>query len=336
MTVLTTPSAIRSEVKSVTMLRGLASTMVFGFHLFNLSSGYLGTESLWKLTYYGKFGVQFFFVISGFVINYSMLNAHYKLKDFPRFLMKRIIRIEPPYLIVVAMNLIFLLIRLKSGLARGAPYIPTWDQVLLHLGYLIPFSHYTWFSIVFWTLAIEFQFYLLFSLLFTPFVSTRLFRWLATAAFVALFFLSHSESHFFYWSPVFLLGINLALFKKEKIGQYELWSFAIMFLAIIFFKLGLVIFVFALLPFLTILFEPELRITILQFLGKISYSLYLLHTLIAFFIINLGIRFANQFYQRIIFGILAVGLTIWGSWLLYRFVERPCQKWASSIKYKSR
>ncbi len=163
------------------MLRGLASTMVFGFHLFNLSNGYLGTESLWRLTYYGKFGVQFFFVISGFVITYSMLNAHYKLKDFPRFLMKRIIRIEPPYLIVLALTVIFLWIRVKSGLGRGELYIPSWDQVLLHLGYLIPFSNYTWLSIVFWTLAIEFQFYLLFSLLFTPFVSNRIFRWLATA-----------------------------------------------------------------------------------------------------------------------------------------------------------
>ena len=152
---------------------------------------------------------------------------------------------------------------------------------------------------------------------------------------ITLFFLSHSEAHFFYWSPVFLLGINLALFKKEKIGAYELWTFAIIFLALILFKLGLVIFVFALVPFLIILFEPDLRVAILQFLGKISYSLYLLHTLIAFFIINLGIRYGDQFYQKVIFGALAIALTIWGSWLLYRFVEKPCQKWASSIKYKS-
>ena len=116
------------------MLRGLASTMVFGFHLFNLSNGYLGTDLLWRLTYYGKFGVQFFFVISGFVITYSMLNAQYKLKDFPRFLMKRIIRIEPPYLIVLALTVVFLWIRVKTGLGRGELYIPTWDQVLLAPG----------------------------------------------------------------------------------------------------------------------------------------------------------------------------------------------------------
>jgi peptidoglycan/LPS O-acetylase OafA/YrhL len=317
------------------MLRGLASSFVFIFHLFNLSNGYLGNESVWDITYYGKFGVQFFFVISGFVITYSMINAGYRTKDFFTFLGKRIIRIEPPYLIVLALTVIFLWVRVRSGIGRGDLTIPSWQQVVLHVGYLIPFTHYSWLSIVFWTLAIEFQFYLLFSLLINSFTKSPVFRWVSTAALIALFFLSQSEFHFFYWAPVFLLGINLALFKNKKIAATELGTIAALMIALVYYKLGLVICLFALVPFLIIFFDPHIKLLVLQFLGRISYSLYLLHTLVAFAIINIGIRVGNNLYQRIVFGFLALSCTLIASWLLYRFVEKPCQRLATSIRYKS-
>jgi peptidoglycan/LPS O-acetylase OafA/YrhL len=316
------------------MLRGLASSFVFIFHLFNLSNGYLGNESVWHITYYGKFGVQFFFVISGFVITYSMINAGYRTKDFFTFLGKRIIRIEPPYLIVLALTVIFLWIRVRSGIGRGDLTIPSWQQVALHVGYLIPFTHYSWLSIVFWTLAIEFQFYLLFSVLITSFTKYPVIRWISTAVLIVLFFLSQSESHFFYWAPVFLLGINLALFKKKKIVATELGTIAALMIALVYYKLGLVICLFALVPFLVIFFDPYIKLMILQFLGRISYSLYLLHTLVAIAIINLGIRLGSSIYLRISFGLLAILCTISASYLLYRFVERPCQAIATSIKYR--
>jgi len=327
--------AIRSEIKVVTMLRGLASSFVFLFHLINVSNGYVGNEMMRSIAFYGQFGVQFFFVISGFVITYSMINSGFRTKNYFTFLKKRVVRIEPPYLLVLILTVIFIWIRVKSGLGHGDLPMPGWKQIVLHIGYLIPFSSYDWLSIVFWTLAIEFQFYLFFPLIFVIFVRREIFRWITSACLVVFFFLSHSRAHFFYWSPVFLLGINLALYKKNKIGSTELWIIFGLLNIFIFYKLGITIGIFSIIPFLLILFEPGLKISILNFLGRISYSLYLLHTLVAFAIINLGIRYETHGLQKIFFIILAVSLTLFSSYLLYFYVEKPCQKWASAIRYKS-
>lgn len=323
----------KSEIAIISNLRGFAALSVFLFHVFCVSNGYVSNKMLNQVFYYGKFGVQFFFVISGFVITYSMLKGKYHVKNYFTFLKKRLIRIEPPYLVIVLFTLSFLYLRNKSGLANGISEMPDFMQILLHIGYLIPFSEYEWLSIVFWTLAIEFQFYLIFSLLFPLFTSNQWIRWGVQFLFIVLFGYSNSEAFFFYWAPVFLLGINLALYKDEKIKKCELILISILFSALIFYKLDWEMFLFSVVPFLLILWEPSYKSNVWDFFGKISYSLYLSHTLIAFAIINIGIRFTQHLYQKFIFVSLAIGFSIFFSYLLYYFVEKPFKIMASSIKY---
>jgi peptidoglycan/LPS O-acetylase OafA/YrhL len=43
----------------------------------------------------GFLGVEVFFVISGFIVPYSMVRANYGLSLWPRFMAKRLIRLEP-------------------------------------------------------------------------------------------------------------------------------------------------------------------------------------------------------------------------------------------------
>jgi peptidoglycan/LPS O-acetylase OafA/YrhL len=317
------------------MLRGLASSFVFFYHVMNISGDYIGNELLSSIAYYGKFGIQFFFVISGFVICFSMINSRFQTKDYFTFLKKRIVRIEPPYLLVLLLTVIYIWVRAKTGLGHGDLPMPDWKQVLLHIGYLIPFSSYGWLNVVFWTLAIEFQFYLFFPLIFEFFIRYKSVRWTLTACLVAIFFISQSVAFFIYWSPVFLLGINLALYKKNKISLTELWVLFALLSAFIFYKLGLTIAIFTDIPFLLILFEPALKVRVLNFLGRISYSVYLLHTLVAFAFINYAISHSIRGFKGIILFSLAISLTLLSSWLLYHFVEKPCQKWASAIRYKS-
>ncbi|MHA4808312.1 acyltransferase family protein [Flavitalea flava] len=326
---------VAGQVGIITVLRGLAATSVFLFHLVCLSKGYISGKYLTAFFGYGKYGVQFFFVISGFVIPYSMMKAGYQPGNFLQFLKKRIIRIEPPYLCMVALQIIFLLVRSKSGIAKGPSELPTWEQVALHIGYLIPFSHYNWLNIVFWTLAIEFQFYLIFSLIYPLFLKNRWWRWSLSILLIGLYFYSKEESHFFYWSPIFLLGINLALVKMKKINAPEYWLVTSLLFSVVFYKLGWITGLFALTAVLAIYLEPVIRSRVLDFLGNISYSLYLSHTLIAFAIINLGIRFTKNMYQKIFFISFAIAGTLLFSYLLYYFVERPAKKWASAIRYRS-
>ena len=89
-----------TRVAVVNALRGLAALWVAWYHV----TGLLQPESslLATLGRYGFMGVQVFFVVSGFVIPYALHRAHYELPQFPRFLAKRLLRLHPPYLAVVA------------------------------------------------------------------------------------------------------------------------------------------------------------------------------------------------------------------------------------------
>ena len=324
-----------AEIAIVSNLRGFAAMAVFLFHLVCVTNGYISDRILYRIFSYGKYGVQFFFVISGFVITYSMLKGSYTIRDFFTFLKKRIIRIEPPYLVIVFLTVIFLIVRNKSGLGNGNNVLPGITQILLHIGYLIPFSKYDWVSIVFWTLAIEFQFYLLFSLLFQWYVNNKWLRWALEIVLLGLFFTSASEAFFFHWSPVFLLGINLALYKMKITKAPELGITSLLMAAVIFYKTGWEVFIFSAIPFILIYLEPQIKSRLWNFFGKISYSLYLCHTLVAFAIINVAIRVTHHLYQKIFFIALAFGVTIFCSYLLYYFVEKPFKRIASSIKYSN-
>jgi peptidoglycan/LPS O-acetylase OafA/YrhL len=111
-----------------------------------------------KVLHYGQQGVAVFFVISGFIIPYSLWNSNYERKNFFKYIFKRLVRIDPPYLMVLLICLLF-----------GSIYnLYQFDflKVIFHLAYLIPFSNYDWYQSVFWTLGLEFQFYILIGLLF--------------------------------------------------------------------------------------------------------------------------------------------------------------------------
>lgn len=323
-----------NEITIVTKLRGFASMCVFLFHLVCVTNGYIPGDWLHRIFDYGKYGVQCFFVISGFVITYSLVKGGYRIGNFFTFFAKRIIRIEPPYLVIVLLTVAFLFVRERSGMVTVKGGLPTLPQVLLHIGYLIPFSNYDWLSIVFWTLAIEFQFYLLFSVIYPAYRSVKPARWLIEAALIALMFVKSGGFIYFRWSPVFLLGINLALYKTRNMELGELLTAGTLISLVILYQYGWVVFLFSVIPAGIIAWEPEFRSRFWEFFGKISYSLYLCHTLIVFAIINIGFRFPVDIPHRIFFVTVAVAVTIGCSYLLYFFVERPCKRMAASIRYR--
>jgi peptidoglycan/LPS O-acetylase OafA/YrhL len=89
------------RVESVELVRGLAALAVCIFHF---------TKYLWpaesitrKVGSFGWVGVESFFVISGFIIPYAMHRAGYQYAHFFRFLVKRYLRLAPPYLVAIAL-----------------------------------------------------------------------------------------------------------------------------------------------------------------------------------------------------------------------------------------
>ena len=144
-------------------LRGIAALMVCWFHFTNaqFTARFGHFQASGK---YGYLGVQIFFVISGFIIPFSLYRARYQLKSFFRFMLKRIARLDPPYLASIA--LVVLGFWLSSKLPGHAPYHVPWARVAAHLGYVNAFVGMPWLQMSYWSLAIEFQYYIFVGLCF--------------------------------------------------------------------------------------------------------------------------------------------------------------------------
>jgi peptidoglycan/LPS O-acetylase OafA/YrhL len=122
------------------------------------------TRYIWG---FGGTGVHLFFVLSGFLLFLPYAQAALGRRDFPstgRFYLRRILRIVPAYW---ASLLILLLVIPILFFRTNAPKLFDWSDFGLHLILLHNWSAATYNSLngVYWTLAVEFQFYLLLPLI---------------------------------------------------------------------------------------------------------------------------------------------------------------------------
>lgn len=115
---------------------------------------------------FGWLGVQVFFVISGFVIPYSLHLRHYSLMDLGEFFLRRLKRIEPPYFASILLVMIINFCATQVPGFRGAPFQPSATQLMAHVAYLNAMLDCGWLNPVYWTLAIEFQYYLFVAVVF--------------------------------------------------------------------------------------------------------------------------------------------------------------------------
>jgi len=184
---------------------------------------------------------------------------------------------------------------------------------------------------VFLTLAIEFQFYILLMLLFPILVQKG---WTSYAAYAVLIALGGVlPGTFFEFAPFFILGIMV--FKRfiGIVGNRELWLVVLLLEGLIWLKLGIVVTLICLAT-VGIILLPIRKWVIFSFLGDISYSLYLIHAPIGGRVINLGSRFAESALEQVGVVIGAAVLSLFSAWLLFRFVEQPCQKFAGKMRYR--
>lgn len=146
------------------LVRAVAIILVVLFHLnqriFHLSSaGYLGLFLGW-----GWHGVDLFFVLSGFLIGGQILEDNLEGRfTFRRFYLKRILRTFPPYYFYLIFALLVSSV-LAGEFALRNPVIL--KDVVLHLLYVNNYLEVIRRqSGLYWSLAIEEQFYLLLPLL---------------------------------------------------------------------------------------------------------------------------------------------------------------------------
>lgn len=144
-------------------LRAVAVLSVMGVHVITIGSGAdLAGKSagLPPLTSGGMFGVDMFFVLSGFLITSILLHEHSKFGqiDFRAFYIRRILRLSPAMLMLLSACAVYLL--LNGGTSGGFD----WFSILFSALYISNFALIFWglrlgMLTQTWSLSVEEQFY---------------------------------------------------------------------------------------------------------------------------------------------------------------------------------
>jgi peptidoglycan/LPS O-acetylase OafA/YrhL len=302
-------------------------------------------------------GVQIFFVISGFVIAYSLRSAAMTPRFIGNFALRRSIRLDPSYLTV--MLLVLAMHSLPHWTPLPSPHESgvTLGQVAAHWLYLQNLLGYDNLSAGFWTLCIEMQFYLLFcfclalaqwlsSLL--PGSAQRVAGWLVLPVFAplagaSLFFfnLDHRyENWIVYFYSMFFLGSLVWWTLERRTPLWVLLAYSLVIVARLWYVFwgveiaialwaGLTIYVVGRLGHLTdwLAWRP------LQYLGRISYSLYLIHYPVSHVVVWSGHRLTGDApWLAVGWTVLAVALSLAAAHALHVLVEAPTARLAARLK----
>ena len=327
------PSENRIEV--VDCLRGIAVLSVCVSHFMAANCGLAADSFIRYVGTHGWLGVEIFFVISGFIIPYSLHRSGYQLSDYPKFLLKRVLRLDPPYLLAVLLAIVVGWLAAQSSAYRGAPYQVSIPQVLLHLAYVNTFFGYDWVNAVFWTLAIEFQYYLAVGLLLPLIAHHSLAVRVALGCGLGALAVLLPEGRFiFHWLFLFMLGMLAFHWHAKLAGRRELGFGLALLGGGAWFTLGPLQASVGVATALAIALV-RLKARPLVFLGMISYSLYLIHVPIGAKLVNLGGRYVTGTLTSLALIAAALGVSILCAWALYFCVERPAQRWSSKVKYRA-
>jgi len=355
-------------------MRFVAISMVVLFHL----NGYVASHSaavfsappeqdgFSRLLAHGHYGVQFFFIISGFIL--ALPFASHYLHDTPRidlsrYYLRRLTRLEPPYLFSLVLICVLIVLMKGEDLRTLLPHLAA------GFGYLhnIAYGSGNRLNGVAWSLEIEVQFYLLVPLLTKLFaIPKRSQRRLAVIALGLIAVISQwlfidSTSGALALSIInflqfFLVGFLLAdLYLSEWcenptrhwawdvvaiLGCFTLpfvWSHGI-----------LITFAFPVLAFLLYyaVFRGVVAYRILGnrwlvTIGGMCYSIYLLHYQIINFVFgrSRSLVLTNNFEINLLAQFLIIGpVVLVSSAIFFLLIEKPCMRkdWPGRLWAKAR
>ena len=326
-------------------LRALAVAMVMLPHAVGLFTYWRYpsqlTRSVISVMELGSLGVQVFFVLSGFVIAYSLRGKVITLPLVLRFIVRRSVRLDPPYWFAIALFLAYLLLRRTVG--TESVVLPGDSDVLAHLFYLQDIVGFGNMNAAFWTLAVEIQLYVTFCLLL----------WVGQRRRVPLFLVAfagslawplglvasplYRGSFFPYWHA-FLAGVLVWWMVSEELPRVPgllailtLWAVAVTRVdAQLAASAAAATALLAAAPsrnlFRWLHFRP------VQFLGRISYCIYLVHVPIAGLLLGALARLQprHEFLSYLFF---AAGFlfTVAAAYFMHRLIEVPALRWSKRI-----
>jgi peptidoglycan/LPS O-acetylase OafA/YrhL len=305
---------------------------------------------------YGYLGVEFFFIISGFVITYT-LSVTPKIGEFWK---KRIIRLFPAMFICSLLTFLFLFLFDTNNIFPESHNIVNFIYSLTFITPTIlertPLHNINYINGSYWSLWPEIQFYFIASLVYyyKPSRFTRNFSLI-----VILLCIAYWLNGNVYETNLFHLGINTFYMKIIRyllnifnIGKFILWFF----IGVLFFKLyskeynkytiitlclaililllnneewkvQLIILIMIGIFLIFILYPPFSNwfdYKIITDIGLASYTLYLIHENIGVLLIN---RFAGYWGRfDFLFPVLVIVIFIVFSLLSYKSIETPINR----------
>jgi peptidoglycan/LPS O-acetylase OafA/YrhL len=318
------------RIVSVHALRGIAALSVCVGHF--ISTEMPGAPLVFdQVGYYALFGVTAFFVVSGFVLPLTLYRNNYRVAGFLRFVGRRILRLEPPYLITILGVLGIGYVANATPWFRGH-FVPDPLGWALHIGYLAPLFGKEWLVGAFWTLCVEFQFYILIGLVF-PLLMRFPIVMLCGLCLPTLIDPSHGptiSTPLYKHLPIFLIG-TCAFMWHEKVMHPLMASGLQVTIAFYYgFLNGITAPLVAMAAAHFILWASPSS-PVLAFFGTISYSLYLWHLPIGLRVFNLARRFTDQWPLIVL---LEFAVTISVAWLMCRLIEAPSIRWSGKLSYE--
>jgi len=336
-------------------LRGIAALWVvcMHFHTLILERSTSTFSSLFDgVLKQGHIGVNVFFLLSGFVIAYSIRNQIISGKFICKFFIRRSLRLDPPYwLTLIILTGIIMLGPVIFN--KGHEYVPSVGDFFLNAIYLQNFVGVSNILPVAWTLCLEIQFYLFLVFLlwvvqyFNLYFKREVFNYSSKSISVLLgliFCISLLQaSHILpsitglflpFWYN-FFIGCLLCWVLLKSIPDAQIFlAFGMMSLFAMFESNHDILVTLILSAGMYFCIKAgklhtSLSSSVFQFLGKISYSLYLVHwplgmKLITLFAFILGSQI-NEI-PAIVLLVLSTGICIGVSEIFYRCVECPFLK----------
>lgn len=342
-------------------IRGLAALAVGFFHFYNQLIERTPEAPLWggtvrSLMTHGDLGVYVFFVLSGFVIACSLHRVRINHSVVGRFALRRSLRLDPSYWSVIFVTGLLLIVAQSRGLATGQ-HPPSGADVLANMFYLDNLLGFHSIVKVGWTLCLEIQFYLVFALV----------GWLVATVGGArppqllraiMFWPLAAWSMLLYCGVVTLdvPGLFLPTWFMYFLGVVTWWSlsgevspawFGIALaacLGVAYWSVSPAAWVAAAtgvgiyLAGITGKFDTLLQGNVFRYLGRISYSFYLLHPLVGSNFIRVVQRLVmhdeplNPWLAAVIFA-AALLVSIAASHILYRLIELPSHRLSRRIRW---
>lgn len=354
---------ISSKLDYIDVMRGVAILMVIVHH--TAQQGHIQMPHFLSVIFsLGTRGVQLFFIASAFTLFRSYQNRN-SLEQRPlrNFYIRRFFRIAPIYYLAIVYYLIRIYCNLPFWLG-DQPSVSN-SNLLSNILFVHGFSPYWINSLVpgGWSIAVEMLFYSLFPFIFKGLknINSAFLFLNISLAIKILFqeFFNHyllineayiwREFLFYYFPsqlPIFALGFimyflindinSLKLIQPRAIFVFVLLLFAqigstfdFLYFNHIVFGLGFVIFgVLLSSGKLSLLCNP-----ILKFIGKISFSLYVMHFIVIAWLVKFQlIDFTNNYLLNFMTRLLMVSIfSIFLSTLTYYFIEIPFQNFGKKI-----